>query len=159
MVRIPSGDPMTSRQLTCPDCGRKIKDGEKCGKCDEFYSELRCPFCDEVVHIISSADDDECPYPCGCVVVSEFDDCYWGNHIEALEFKRKVHGLALQVANTEGGNSQWEPPDEDFTKFEPCVSEVEALCEGDPDVSVIRHDDGGQHGMGFFASFVCVRKK
>ena len=149
---------MTSRPLTCPECGRKTQDGEKCGRCDEFYSEIRCPFCDEVVHIIGTSDDD-CPHPCGCVVASEFDECFWENHLEALEFKQKIHELALQVAKSEGVNSRWDPPDDDFTKFEPCVSEVEELCEGDPDVRVIRHSDGGQHGMGFFASFVCVRKK
>ena len=130
---------------SCPGCGSEDWDDNcrECGECS--YSELRCPFCGEVVHIIGG---DDCPFPCSCVVAQDYGD---GIIWEAAAFKRKLHELARHARNGE------DEVGEDLSEFRPDVSEVEGLCEGDPDIAVASHDDGGPHGHCFRAWFVFAR--
>lgn len=144
------------RRKTCPECRSKSWDGSSCGDCN--YSELRCPFCDEVVSIIGNESYDY-PGPCGCIVAQcgYGDDLYWECDDAAQALKKRIQDLAREKLMMEAPE-ELEEFEEDLGRFSPSVFEIQDLLENEGSVEVLSHDDGGPHGHSNGAWFVFLRQ-
>ena len=143
-MTIPAENP------TCPSCGEPDWDGENCESC--AYSELRCPFCDARVSSIGSEPDDTTTEPYDCVVLwgNYGDDSVW----EDERFRQKAFRLYRKARRAAG-----ESTDEELEDFSPGTEDIEELFEGDSNVKVLAHDDGGGHGHSIGSWFVFVRRR
>ena len=107
---------------TCPDCGSSKWDGEECRDCFLGLEYLKCPFCG---HLVATLGNDATSDPCACVAALGGDELYWNDLDLFKEAQRRAgskeeEGIAAQ--------------------------DLEALFEGDPNVSVQYISDAGASG-------------